>query len=1217
MLRTKTTALLYFTASSALLALSGTAHAQPAFEITVKNVVPSQEGTKIEDEKPEQVITNKKVVVETRKKRQAAVKPAPQIEGVDAITTGSVTAQGSPETEQLIKINRIVTTTEERQQIDIRTVFDVFDADPVLNVKPVLANEKVLKGEPYVVRGIWNYSAFIDRAEIRVFEKGQAFDAQPAKTIELDEYREAIIHTDGDLSDNFSYVLRVYDENGRFDETKPRYARVVDVSSNSVNDPDVEDPILVLEDADDFTAKRLIKVEGGSVIIRGANIYSDEAVSVMGTKIRVSENNEFEAQEILPYGTHDIPIDIEGPRSKLIERTMVIPNSEWFYVGQLDLTVGNGISDRRQEYSNDLDVIGRAGLYLKGKMKGGYTVTASVDTEEDELKYLFSNINERHQDSLLNRVNPELLFPVYGDSSSIVDDAPSQTNLYARIDRGDDHIVIGSYSINSPETSLIELDRGLFGTKALYKSDELTSRGDIRSQVLLYGASLDTVANYELLVGTGGTFYRLSRQDIIEGSVRLQIEIRNRTTNTVTEVISLQEGRDYSVDHLTGRLILAKPLAGTLQSSNATVGTDDLAVISARYEYEPTVTDIDGYTVAGRATHYLNDNVRIGVTGKSEVTDLDRNNSAGADIYLRHGDHSWLRAEYARSNGPARTLNSSVDGGTSFNAYSTTQSSIEADAFKFDALLDISEFMGYQDDVKREIGGYFEHYDQGFSGSVLLNSNETQNWGLFVRLIDEEDFKFTAQYDETRIQDQGQKRLISGKISKKVDVTHTASLGVTHDWVARGSSFSTLGLPAQANRFGSRTDVIARIDREIAKDQNVYVFGQVTANRDGTRRRNDRVGVGANIAIDERSSIGGEVSYGTSGINAGLEYTQSKEDDTEVSIGYAFVDDTRFQPEIGGIGSSNNHALKFRGTRKLSDTTSVFTETTTGLGNSFDLQDSTNAFGLEYSPNDQWRYTGLIDAGVVDYSADDALRRISASISADYTDDALSFSAALETRFDRGFQRDADFYGARVGATYKYNDDWTLLASGEGTYSNGENTSFFDSEFMKATLAGAYRPVDNDRFNALFKYEYVSDLSPFSQVGVNDFNQQPKQRSHIGNFDFTYDVSDTVTLGAKYAIRQGEVSLSRDSDQFESSLAQLGVLRADLKFNDDWALMIEGRVLEVADLDYELGAVAGLWYNVNDNLKVGAGYSMSRFSTELSDLSKDHEGFFFNVGAAF
>ena len=58
-------------------------------------------------------------------------------------------------------------------------------------------------------------------------------------------------------------------------------------------------------------------------------------------------------------------------------------------------------------------------------------------------------------------------------------------------------------------------------------------------------------------------------------------------------------------------------------------------------------------------------------------------------------------------------------------------------------------------------------------------------------------------------------------------------------------------------------------------------------------------------------------------------------------------------------------------------------------------------------------------------------------------------------------------------------------------------------------------------------------------------------------------------------------------------------------------------MLELPDLDERRsGALLSIYRYLGENVKVGVGYNFTDFSEDLTDLSYDHQGFFFNLVGA-
>ena len=196
--------------------------------------------------------------------------------------------------------------------------------------------------------------------------------------------------------------------------------------------------------------------------------------------------------------------------------------------------------------------------------------------------------------------------------------------------------------------------------------------------------------------------------------------------------------------------------------------------------------------------------------------------------------------------------------------------------------------------------------------------------------------------------------------------------------------------------------------------------------------------------------------------------------------------------------------------------------------------------------------------------------------------------------------------------------DLRALLSFNRAESDSSAGAFFDGEFTELQVAGAYRPTENDRFNALFRYTYFEDLPGAEQISNSGQTGIPAQRSSILSVDAQYRLNNWLTLGGKYGYRTGDISVTRLEDDFLNSSSHLGVIRADIHFVKKWDAVLEGRILTVNQADDQrAGILAALYRHVGDNAKIGIGYNFTDFSDDLTDLSFDDNGVFLNLIAKF
>jgi hypothetical protein len=236
-----------------------------------------------------------------------------------------------------------------------------------------------------------------------------------------------------------------------------------------------------------------------------------------------------------------------------------------------------------------------------------------------------------------------------------------------------------------------------------------------------------------------------------------------------------------------------------------------------------------------------------------------------------------------------------------------------------------------------------------------------------------------------------------------------------------------------------------------------------------------------------------------------------------------------------------------------------------------------------------------------------------------YAHDAVQLSSAVEYRMDETEQLDTSFIERttwlyRNNLKYQLTDDWRLLGKLNHAVSDSTQGDFYDGGYTEAVIGYAYRPVRNDRLNALAKYTYFFNVPTTDQVTLQDTAAEFIQKSHVASVDVNYDLTPVWSVGGKYAYRMGEISLDREVREFFDNSAQLLILRTDLRFREVWEGLVEARSLDLSDIDQtRTGALVAVYRYLGEHFKVGAGYNFTDFSDDLTDLSYDHQGFFLNV----
>lgn len=1147
---------------------------------------------------------------------------------------GEPVAEGAQPTQEDIDRKTDVDLAE----VDIQVKYDGLEAKPLLNVSTVPVRRSYRAGEAVEFLATSNYPGFIRRSEIRIYP-AEGYDTEtPVAVIpvRINDKAAWTMPAEFDGKPEFNYVLRVYDAKGRYDETLP-----LSIERTTREFPPAAKKVAVAPGmGEDRTALRNIPISGGAVTVYGRNVPEGHRVTALGEGIPLDGERGFVVQRILPPGDHQVDVAVQGlSRASALDftRQINIPDNDWFYVALADLTVGKRMGDadietvRPGEY-DDIYTNGRLAFYVKGKIKGKYLLTAAGDTGEDEIENMFRGLDSKDPRQLLRRLDPDDYYPVYGDDSTMIEDAPTSGKFYVRLDRGDSHVMWGNYKTEITGTEFMRSDRALYGASAVYRSEETTSFGERKGEVTLYAAQPDTLPQRDEFLGTGGSAYFMKRQDITVGSETVTVEVRDAVTGRLVERRSLTYGEDYSFDYMQGVMILKRPLSSSTGTTgpvrDGALGGNKVYVV-AQYEYTPVSTDVDGYVYGGRAQQWLNDKVRVGVTGMNEATGEADQQAYGADIQLRHSEKTFVEAELSHSKGPGFGTSRSYDGGLTISDVASTGSRDRAaSAWRARGQVDLEDLA--KGGPKGTIGGYYEEKQAGFSTLSEQISVDQRIWGAHADVEITERTELNLVYDDFSDEDGQSEREGTASISYQLDEYWKVAFGVSYTEVMSPRAIAS----GKSGYDGSRLDAGVRVEYRRSDDWMAYAFGQGTLDRSGDIRRNDRAGIGGETKLTDKVGLAGELSYGTGGLGGLAAVTYDPTADDHYYIGYRLDPDRAFDLDRSyDLDGTDKGAIVGGLRRKLGEWTSAYAE------NSYDMfgkrQSLTQTYGIVYTPDAVWTIDAGFEAGTVrDGTIDPAsgleradFDRKAPSLSVGYNDEEAGISARVrgEARFEESEDgsRDATSYLFASGLSWKTHKDWRVLANIDAVLSETSGGTFHDGDYVEASFGYAYRPADNDRLNALFRYNWLYDLPGPDQVDFNGSLLGPKQRSHILSADMIYDLFPWLSVGGKYGFRIGDVQ-QRTTDGSETftgwqrSSAHLGIIRADLHIVKGWDLLLESRVLHMPTADTtDFGQLAAVYRHLGDNFKVGVGYNFGRFSDDLRDLTLDDEGAFLNVVGKF
>ena len=919
---------------------------------------------------------------------------------------------------------------------DIQIRYDPLEQKPFLNA--IAIPQAGVVGEPVRFTTYSNYPRFIERSEVRLFAPDQSVQQKPLAVIPVriggfaewvpPAFQDPLLRFTAALATPHyvTYVLRVYDRAGNFDETKPRRLDLTD--SAPVPTPQSEQlarDTLRLAYGDNTLVLRNIPVHGGAVTVSGTHVPPGDAVTVLGMPVPVDDDRRFVAREILPGGPQRVSVTILNERGEGLDfsRNLSIATDDSFFVGLADFTAGAGsvsgpislVADDSNLSPNSF-VNGQLAFYYKGLVKGQWLLTAAADTQNQPLKDLFSNFASKDPQYLLRRIDPDRYYPVYGDDSTTVQDAPTSGKFFVRLEKGDSSVLWGDFQSRLTGTDFIQYTRTLYGLNIRYRSPESTSFGEKQRSLDAFWAEPGTLASRQEFRGTGGSLYYLQNQDISVGSEQVWVQVVDRDSGIVLSVKQLVPTQDYDINYLQGLVLLHSPLAATANAQtlvrSGQLGGDPQYLV-VTYEYVPDFSAISSLAVGGHASQWFGDHLELGISDFHQGDPGEEQNLRGVDGTYRYKAGTYLKSEYAHSDGIGTPTLTSITGGLSFNSLTTNGS--PANAERVEAAVDLSEVT---DSMKGRLSAYYQDHGANFSGPGQTTPGmAVRQEGGSVSVPISAATQIAGKFDST---DSGPQNVTSGElgvehrlddhwrvaVGTRVDDRENiipnasptlsengrrADVAVTVGYQPSPGAVKTVGGAPAAPAGPDKTSNAAAKPAAAAPPWDIYGFVQDTTVHTETRPEDDRAGVGGAYQVSSAARIGAEASDGGLGFGAKLSTDYHIDDRSNVYLNYTLAAD---QPDALNDGRAGTLTT---GTRyRYSDATSLYGEERMQTGSGSDSL--TRAYGVDFTPSKQWTYGLKFEHGTISspLSGDILLTAFGATLQ--YSKDKIKYGGAVEWR---------------------------------------------------------------------------------------------------------------------------------------------------------------------------------------------------------------------------
>jgi len=938
-------------------------------------------------------------------------------------------------------------------------------------------------------------------------------------------------------------------------------------------------PILAVEPIPNL----VLQLPPKGIAMRSSNLalpgFTDpgNSVRINDQPVEVDENGRFFTSLPLRLGNNSIVTIVTDPDGYTggITRDVEYAGDALFIMALADGKVsqitreGNLAATGADSY-DEVRTEGRVALYLKGTVRGKYLITAAFDSGSSETDKLFSEIDSIENDRLITNLDPDTIYPVYGDDSTLVYDTESQGKLYLALEGEHLEAIVGNYALNFTDTELTAYQRTLYGARAEWNSKGKTVDNESNTEAELFVAQVDQMPVRDEIAATGGSLYFLSQREIVQGSEQVSLLVHDQHTGLLLQRLTQQRNVDYTIKYQEGRIWFTRPISsvitdGTLIGSNLLSGNP----VTVQVDYETPVKGLEAGISGARFKQRFAD-------GRFNIGGIHVEDDGGSGEYTLDGvdlevklQTARIVAEFAQSEGTDSLLFRSDDGGLQF-APVTAAAEQDGSAYKLAAEFDAGAWFG---SAGRLLGSaYYKHLDAGFISNGNFSLDENRQFGAVLNYkfndlnsvllrVDDQQLGLNNSSTQTTLnwRHSRDKLILEGEyLDRQVNIAGASSSAVAvraqYDW----TNSLTASLEHQQSISGS-TGTLSAAGVEYAFRDNLQLSGRVVVSADGEafqggaswdtpfgRLYAQQQLVGPESADDSGNTVvGAEAPFGS----GGTVYSEYQWDRTG---------DRRGVRSITGIRRDWS--------------------VTEGLS----LLLSGEQTSLQAPGGGQDELNALIGGASFDRNG-------------------IKFSSRNEWRRQRGIT-ELDQFATFNHAEMKMWSGFTLL----GEYRQSKTDDILQpnqsTDFQEVSFGFAIRPMEHDRWNVLFKLSSLDSEATPAQLDPRYDNST----ADLFATDWSLQLHRRIEWVGKQAFKK---KLTEPNGLFAiETNTSLSIQRLNFEILWDLAIGTEYRRLYQKEADdVRSGFLGELMWNRFEHVGLGLGYNFTDFSSDLrydSDFSE-------------
>jgi len=939
-------------------------------------------------------------------------------------------------------------------------------------------------------------------------------------------------------------------------------------------------------------------------------------ITINDQPLRVDTKGRFGGLVILESDTKNLSIvstDKAGNVARL-DWPVKVKDTEIFLLALVDGVGGQlgarlGERDVYEQTANDsLFVAGRGALYVKGRVSGGALVkdlfvTAHLDSaRKNGFSPFFDQV-----------IDPTRDYLIYGDASDDVRDANARGQFYLMVEADKSKLMYGSFRTDVSGIHLLRYDRTFDGAK-LDIDHELADGFRTRLKAYVSDDNRRLVRRHDELRATGGSVYYMSSKEIIEGSEKLEIVVREQDTQLELGRATLTRDVHYRVDYASGRIMTMGPISAVIDPFFQLAGFQPFTGRAVLDGHEVWL-DVD---YEARAVRPAGD-IAWGVQAKQElfgVVEIGAGivregrpaGASGSDQdYVLWGLHakvalsekSHLYAEYANGTDKDGGTRVSLDGGIAFRDLDRSPKD-RGDAFLVGLDADVGELFDVKD-LDLQVKLHWQMVSAGFHATGLAAEEATEKWGGEATWAPNEDGRIHLRYDggTTLVADDtfltGMRAVVRNRMLGRYD--HRISGGTVYGELAYGQHRDDLDgqvTDTTALALGTIYRITPRL-RFIAS-QEVLVGGDDTVlGADTSDRLTTNVGLEYQLSDDLAIRLGESLRW--NGDNATrFGFTTRLGDDSRAYFEERIQPGDRNGRVVGATVVGAEHALG----RGLQDGR-IYSEyrldggvggrtnrAVMGLGRSFELHPGVKLM-LAYERSqvvdapefDPSRGTRDVLSGGLYFAAVDWLR----------------FGSVYEVRWDRDLPTGAfrEVLQALTRNTVDMKiDNVTIFGLFNYVLSQDLETRRVAREDMEASFGLAYRPLDNDDLILIARYTRAVDRRSDTVVSLlgEALVLDERRISDLISVGAIIELPLGLTLTEKLVYRMSGIDTTGSVLGEDDLLLWLNRLSVDiyggLSFAGEFRLFASLADMEVR----KNGGLIEVAYEILEHGRVGLGWSI-------------------------